>query len=199
MGCALCAEDIVQVFLGPKWGAAAPACRLLAPTILTFALLNPLAWLLLSTGRAMRSFNIGLLIAPVVILGELTGLRFGPTGVAAGLSIATALLVLPVIFWATHKTPVTAAETLKVVMLPLFSILIAAGGVVAGWSYIHALTSPFLRLIAAANGVLFGVVAVAKCPDILVTTHDREPMLRRLWNRTKPGLERVPSWPSSAY
>jgi O-antigen/teichoic acid export membrane protein len=159
MGCALCAEDIVQVLLGPKWGAAAPACRLLAPTILTFALLNPLAWLLLSTGRAVRSLNIGLLIAPVVILGELAGLRYGPTGVAAGLTVATALLVLPVIFWATHKTPVTAADTLKVIMRPFLSILIAGGSVLAAWSFIHSLTSPLLRLIAA-NAVLFGVYFV---------------------------------------
>jgi O-antigen/teichoic acid export membrane protein len=156
MGCALCAEDIVRVFLGAKWHAAAPACRLLAPTILTFALLNPLAWLLLSTGRAMRSLNIGLLIAPVVILGEVIGLRFGPTGVAAGLSIATLGLVLPVIFWATYRTPVTARDTLMVVVRPFLAILIAAGTVLLSWSFILSLASPILRLFTA-NGILFGV------------------------------------------
>ncbi|MBV8378207.1 MAG: lipopolysaccharide biosynthesis protein [Verrucomicrobia bacterium] len=159
VGCALYAEDIVQVFLGSKWSAAAPACRLLAPTILTFALLNPLSWLLLSTGRAMRSLHIGLIVAPAVILGELIGLPYGPGGVAAGLSITTALLVLPVICWATHKTPVTAAETIKVVMLPFFSILIAAGCALAAWNFLHLITSPLLRLIAA-NGVLFSVYFV---------------------------------------
>jgi O-antigen/teichoic acid export membrane protein len=160
MSCALFAEDIVQVFLGPKWGAAAPLCRLLAPTILTSAFLNPLAWLLLSTGRAVRSLNIGLLIAPVVILGVLAGLRHGPTGVAAGLSVANALLVLPVIFWATYKTPITAWDTLKVVIRPFLSILIAAGSVLAVWSSIHSLTSPLLRLVGA-NAVLFGVFFLA--------------------------------------
>jgi hypothetical protein len=42
------------------------------------------------------------MIAPVVILYELVGLRYGPTGIASGLSVATALLVLPVILWATY-------------------------------------------------------------------------------------------------
>ena len=42
---------------------------------------------------------------------------------------------------------------------PFFSVLIAAGCVLAGWSFIHSLTSPLLRLIAA-NGVLFGVYFV---------------------------------------
>ncbi len=156
MGCALGADDIVHVFLGPRWAAAAPVVRLLAPTILTFGLLNPLSWLLLSTGRAVRSLYIGLLIAPVVILGELAGLRDGPTGAAVGLSVATALLVLPVIFWATHKTPITAGDTLKVIWCPLASILIAAGSVLACSNFIHSITSPLLRLIAA-NAGLFGI------------------------------------------
>ena len=50
MGCALFAEDIIRVFLGPKWGEATPVFRLLAPTILTFALINPFGWFLLATG-----------------------------------------------------------------------------------------------------------------------------------------------------
>ena len=61
---------------------------------------------------------MGLMIAPVVILGELVGLRYGPTGVASGLSVATALLILPVIFWATYQMPVTAGDTLKEILRP---------------------------------------------------------------------------------
>jgi O-antigen/teichoic acid export membrane protein len=156
MGCTLCADDIVRVFLGSRWEVAAPAVRLLAPTILTFGLLNPLAWLLLSTGRAARSLYIGLMIAPVVILGELFGLRYGPTGIASGLSVATALLVFPVIFWATYQTPVTAGDTLKEILRPLSSCLIAAGIVLACSSFIQPLHPPFLRLVVE-NTVLFGV------------------------------------------
>jgi O-antigen/teichoic acid export membrane protein len=156
MGCALCADDIVRVFLGSRWEVAAPAVRLLAPTILTFGLLNPLAWLLLSTGRAARSLYIGLMIAPVVIIGELFGLRYGPTGIASGLSVATALLVFPVIFWATYRTPVTARDTLKEILRPLLSCLIAAGVVLACSSFIELLHPPFLRLVVE-NTVLFGV------------------------------------------
>lgn len=44
--CALFADDIVLVCLGPKWMAAAVIFRLLAPTILVFAIVNPLGWLL---------------------------------------------------------------------------------------------------------------------------------------------------------
>jgi len=43
MASGLFAEDIIRVFLGPKWDEAVPVFRLLAPTIAAFALINPLA------------------------------------------------------------------------------------------------------------------------------------------------------------
>jgi O-antigen/teichoic acid export membrane protein len=156
MGCALFAEDIVRVFLGPKWGATAPLFRLLAPTILTFALINPLAWLMMATGRAGRSLKIALLIAPFVIIGYAVGLSHGPEGVAAGFSLATALLVVPVILWATHGTSITGVDTLKVVLRPLVSILIGAGATLLAWNFIYSLAPVLLRLVVA-NTILFGV------------------------------------------
>jgi hypothetical protein len=75
-------------------------------------LLYPLGTLLFSIGKGMRSLKIAVGTAPVVILCEMIGLRYGPLGIAAGHSVATALLVLPVIFWAAHKTPVTAGDML---------------------------------------------------------------------------------------
>jgi O-antigen/teichoic acid export membrane protein len=156
MGCALFAEDIVRVFLGPKWGAAAPLFRLMAPTIFTFALVNPLSWLMLATGNAARSLKIALVVSPCVIAGYALGLSYGPEGVAAGFSIATALCAVPVIFWATHGTPVTGLDTLKVVVRPLLSVLIGAGATLVAWNFIQSLAPVLLRLIVA-NAVLFGV------------------------------------------
>jgi hypothetical protein len=40
-------------------------------------------------------------------------------------------------------------------------------------------------------------VVAKKCQNVLLTTYDRELMPVRLWNPTKPGLERVLSWLSS--
>src|SRR5690348_15610450 len=48
--CALFASDMISVFLGPKWASAVPIFRLLAPTTLAFAIINPTGWLLMSLG-----------------------------------------------------------------------------------------------------------------------------------------------------
>ena len=45
----------IIVLLGPKWMAAAPVFRLLAPTILVFAVANPLGWLVSSLGLVKRA------------------------------------------------------------------------------------------------------------------------------------------------
>jgi O-antigen/teichoic acid export membrane protein len=141
MGCALFAEDIVRVFLGQKWGSAVPVFRLLSPTIFTFALINPMAWLMYATGQATRSLKIALLIAPVVIIGYVAGLSYGPTGVATGFSVATLL---------------------KLVMRPLLSILVGAAAAIVVWGLTQSLTWPLLRLVVN-NTVLFGVYAIFLC------------------------------------
>ncbi len=41
IACALFADDIVLILLGPKWKDAIPIFQLLTPTILAFALVNP--------------------------------------------------------------------------------------------------------------------------------------------------------------
>jgi PST family polysaccharide transporter len=159
MACALFAADVVRVFLGAKWGEAVPVFRLLAPTILTFALINPLSWLMFATGHAGRSLRIALLIAPVVVLGYVVGLPFGPSGVAAGFSIAMVLLAIPVIHLAMRGTRIGTLDALRVGMRPLLSILIAAGVAMASQSFIQTLDIPIIRLIAASS-VMFGVYAV---------------------------------------
>src|ERR1043166_1095282 len=131
MGAMLFSEDIIRVFLGPKWHEAAAIFRLMAPPILVFALINPLAWLMLASGHAMRSLKIALMIAPVVVLSYVLGLRYGPHGVAAGFSIAMVALVVPVMAWAKHGTLITGIDILKTVMMPFSSILIGAA---AAWA-----------------------------------------------------------------
>jgi len=159
MGCALFADDIILVFLGPKWHEAAGVFRLLAPTILVFAVINPFGLLLFATGRVARSLKIALLIAPVVMLAYVLGLGQGPTGVALGFSTGMGLLLIPVVLWAKHGTPISTRDVFGVWLQPGGSILIATIAVLGLSPYAISLTSPLMRL-TAESGVLFGVYLV---------------------------------------
>jgi PST family polysaccharide transporter len=156
LACGMFAEDIVRVFLGPQWSGAAPIFRLMVPTVLVFALINPLGWLMLSLGYATRSLRIASLVAPVLLLGYAIGLRQGPHGVAAGFSISMVLLAIPVIVWCKYGTLISNSDVLKVIAVPLIS---AVGGALIVWGlggWLRQVQPAFLRLVMESI-VLFSV------------------------------------------
>jgi O-antigen/teichoic acid export membrane protein len=125
IACALFANEMIVVILGPKWAAAVDIFRLLAPTILVFALINPLFWLLCSLGLVGRSLKMGLIIAPVMIGSYLIGLPHGPKGVAFAYSTVMMLLVIPIIAWSVNGTVISLREVLLAVSRPLASSIVA--------------------------------------------------------------------------
>ena len=119
--CALFAEEIVRIVLGPKWMEATAIFRLLAPVALVFAVANPLSWLVMSTGRIGRALSISTATTPLVILGIVLGLSHGPNGVALGYSLAMTLLVIPIAAWSKHGTGITWADLWGAAKPPLLS------------------------------------------------------------------------------
>lgn len=163
--CALFAEDIILVFLGPKWNQSTDIFRLLAPTIVIFALINPMAWLLFSTGRVGRSLKLALVIAPLTITGYILGLPYGPKGVAFAYSTAMTVWVVPHIAWCIHGTGISFKDVMASVSRPLVSGIIAAGFVFVVRFYFGPMASPLVRLILGGMvllsiylGLLMGVM-----------------------------------------
>jgi O-antigen/teichoic acid export membrane protein len=126
IACALFADDVVLVLLGPKWTHTATIVRLLAPTIVMFAIINPLGWLIYSIGLVARSLKIALVFAPLMIAGYVIALPYGPEGVAFAYSAVMLLWVIPHISWCVHGTPISLRDILLAVSWPL------ASGIVAG-------------------------------------------------------------------
>jgi O-antigen/teichoic acid export membrane protein len=147
------ADDLILVVLGPKWSDTVAISRLLAPTILVFALINPAAWLLFALGYVGRSLKIALVIAPLMITAYLLGLPYGPTGVAFAYSAVMTLWVVPHVIWCTHGTPVSAVDMFRVAVRPLVSAALAAAAAIAVRSEVSALPNALVRL-ASGGGVL---------------------------------------------
>ncbi|MFI5092235.1 MAG: lipopolysaccharide biosynthesis protein [Candidatus Acidiferrales bacterium] len=154
--CAFFADDVILVLLGPKWKAAAPLFRLLAPTILVFAVANPLSWLLNSIGLVGRNLRMALLIAPTMIVSYIIGLPFGPKGVAFAYSAVLTLWLVPLIAWCVHGTVVSFRDVLLVVSRPLVSSVVAAGIALGVRLFYGHLLSPLPRLFLETV-VLFAI------------------------------------------
>lgn len=147
IACALFADDFIRVFLGQKWGAAVPIFRLLAPTILVFAMANPMGWLLSALGMVGRSLRMSLVIAPAMIASYFIGLPWGPRGVAMAYSIVMLLWVVPVIAWSLHGTAITFRDVALALSRPLVGSILAAGLAFAFRSAYGSLFSPLARLV----------------------------------------------------
>jgi len=148
---ALFAEEIVYVVLGAKWMDAAIILRLLSPTVIVFALLNPFGWFLQATGRVTRSLRMAFVIAPLVLIAIWIGLPYGPRGVAAAYSLTMIVLVAPLIMWATFGTGISAALYWHSTKPALISgVLAMFGGAAVKWSFASYLTPVFLLALALA-------------------------------------------------
>ncbi|OAI47836.1 hypothetical protein AYO43_03975 [Nitrospira sp. SCGC AG-212-E16] len=158
IACALFANDIILIFLGPKWKEAIPIFQLLTPTILVFALINPMWWLLSSTGMLGRSLRIALVIAPLVIAAYVIGLPYGPTGVAFAYSAVMTLWLVPHIAWCIHGTMISPRDILKVSSQPFLSAIVAAAvAFVAQFLYGQSL-SPIPRLLLGGGILLLSYI-----------------------------------------
>jgi O-antigen/teichoic acid export membrane protein len=123
---AVFADEIVWLILSPKWLEASIIFRLITPTILVFGVINPLAWILLSTGLQKRSLQLGLVIAPLVIAAYSFGLNYGPAGVAFSYSAIMVLWLVPHVAWALHGTPISIRDLAQVMAGPFLAGVVAS-------------------------------------------------------------------------
>jgi PST family polysaccharide transporter len=156
IACALFGEDLISVLLGPKWKAAVPIFRLLSPTILMFAMMNPFSWLLFSMGWVNRSLKIALVIAPLTISAYLIGLPYGPRGVAFAYSTAMCIWLVPHILWCIRGTNISFGDILGVVKRPVISALVAAAVAFGVQFQFGQALQPLLRLVIGC-GILLSV------------------------------------------
>jgi O-antigen/teichoic acid export membrane protein len=159
--CALFANDVIFVLLGPKWQDAVPIFRLLAPTILVFAIANPLGWLLSSIGLVGRLLKMSLVIAPIMIAGYVVAVPYGPKGVAFALSAIMTLWLIPLVTWALHGTSISPRDILLVVSRPLASCIVAAAFAFAVRLLCAQLLPPLSRLVlesASLFATFFGLL-----------------------------------------
>jgi PST family polysaccharide transporter len=192
VACALFADDMIFVFLGPKWKGAAIIFRLLAPTILVFAIANPLAWLITSLGLVRRALKMGLVIAPLLILAYVMGLPYGPKGVALAYSGAMLLWVVPVIAWSVHGTVISVRDVLLAVSRPLASSIVAGGLAFAVRSAYGQSLSPLPRLMLETSVLLVTFLGM-----LLFVTGQKTLYLDLLRGLTEPSSAREKSLASA--
>lgn len=156
----LFSRDLVWVVLGPKWNSAAPILRSLAPSILIASFMSPIGWLLASVGMVGRCLKIGLVNVPVLTAAYLLGLPYGAIGVALGLSVAMALLAVPLTVWSIQGTVISFQDVLGVTKRPFGAGLVAAAFVLAAEFSYQQFLPPLGRLLLGSLILLLAYLAM---------------------------------------
>ena len=141
-------KEIISVVLGIKWMEVVPIFRALIPAALVAVLVNPMSLLMMSMGQISRAFRIVASTTPIVILGIIAGLHWGPEGVAIGYSAAMVSISVPIIAWSKKGTNITWADFWKTTQKPLFAgVLAGAVGAIFKIALDSVLTPiPFLLI-----------------------------------------------------
>lgn len=119
----VCRREIILLFLGPQWDGAIPIFAVLAISAFFQPIGNISGVLYISLGRTKRMFKWGLTSSTVIVIGFLIGLPYGAIGVAWAYSGTIALIIYPLIRYATSGTCIGIKDFFKAINYPFFSTL----------------------------------------------------------------------------
>lgn len=149
--CAIEAEFLIEVLLGPEWMGVVPVFRILAVAGLIQAIAGTRGLVLLSCGFSRRYFHWGLFNAILCVASFVVGLPFGIEGVAGAYTIANYAILLPSLFLCFHQTPVTVSMFMKA----LVPSLLVSGAATLGVVYAKWMHSPDTVLAHALYASIF--------------------------------------------
>jgi PST family polysaccharide transporter len=148
-------------------------------------MINPLSWLLLSSGLQGRSLAVALVIAPLVTSAYFIGLPYGPNGVALSYSTAMTLWLVPHIVWCLRGTPISPWDLFLAVRRSFVSGIVAAAAAFIVLLYVGPQGHPLVRL------ALGGCVMVSVyCYMLLLVMGQRAFYLDLLAVIRNPSLDR---------
>jgi PST family polysaccharide transporter len=125
------AHPVILVLLGERWLQSAPTFAWLGVAALSLQLRQAASWLFVSQGRANEQLKWGGIGSAAVIVGYLIGIFWGPKGVAMSAAISSAVVQIPLMWWAvTRSGPVTRADAIRLA-IPIATATAIAGGLLA--------------------------------------------------------------------
>jgi O-antigen/teichoic acid export membrane protein len=123
-------QDVVVILLGEKWRPSGLLLSIIALGGIVALIEMSQGWLHVSSGRAERWKNWGIVSFIARVVGILAGLPFGPEGMATALVVVGWLIAFPSVSYAGRPLGIGAGLAIRAVGRPLVGATIAGA---AGW------------------------------------------------------------------
>ncbi|MBS0632847.1 MAG: lipopolysaccharide biosynthesis protein [Verrucomicrobia bacterium] len=155
--CFVLPDEVVRLALGAAWPDAAPILRWLAGGAAANYLTSTLYPLAVALNRPVALMQLTAVALPVTFLGLWLGRPYGVVGLAAGLTCANLLLLVPRLAWTARGTAIRPADWLSAFAGPLATALSLGLGLWLG----HTFTAAQPLALRLAASTLGGLLAVA--------------------------------------
>jgi len=149
---------LIMTVYGPGWEKSVTIFQWLATSLFAGVPMNATGWIYVSLGRTRQMFIWGLMFVPVIGVGFLVAIPYGPVGMAAAYTLVMNLSLIPCFAFATRGTPVSLPDTLRVILPMAGSGSIAAvAGLLFSWPHNHKLVQLFFG--ATTSGLVYLILA----------------------------------------
>lgn len=170
----ICRQEIILIALGPQWLDAVPIFLALAVSGLCQPVGNVSGLLFVTLGRARPMLAWGIIGNLWLVAGIVVGLPYGVLGVALGYSVATVLMMLPLMLFSIAGTFVTLSDYFEPMKVPALAVAVSAG---CGWGVHQLLSSagqPWARLLAVSVsiGLVYLAVVYKTRPQLITGVRD---------------------------
>lgn len=151
--CIVLPEDAILLLLGKAWPAAAPLLRWLGISAVASYLTSTVFGVCVATQRTRRLVAMTLVALVVTATALWIGRTWGPEGLAAGIAIANALMLIPRLWWATQATPLRLCDYGSAFVGPLGISCVFGAGLFAGSVLAATNEMPTRVAIEGATGI----------------------------------------------
>lgn len=158
----LIGKDLIRLLLGPGWEPAGRIFIFFAPGVGIMLVHGAHGWIHLSSGRADRFFRWGIVEFIVTGLLFITGLHWGPVGIAVAWSTSAWLLTLPSFWYAGIPIGFRVGRVIDAIWKYIAAALVAGCG-----SALLLSTSAMTVTNAGAGGALIRVVLTSATVAVL--------------------------------
>jgi len=91
------APQLILVVYGPKWISVIPLVQIFALAAIQQSIANNVGWIFLSQGKTDVLFKLSIVTSSILVISFAVGLRWGVEGVVIAYTIASYLMVYPVL------------------------------------------------------------------------------------------------------
>lgn len=136
----LMSDEVITFVLGKKWAGVSPIFSVLGISALIQPIMLTTDWLFISSGNTKRMFKWGIFSSLCTVTSFFIGLPFGVIAVAASYTICVLLLVVPLFWYSSQRTPVDLADIFGAIFTPAMATLIAGAALLAAKLFLPAIT-----------------------------------------------------------